>query len=33
LDRLVASEGYTPANTRLICERCDREVQAERRYA
>jgi len=33
LDRVVASQGYTPANTRLICERCDRQVQVERGYA
>ncbi len=33
LDRVVASQGYTPTNTRLICERCDRKVQDERRYA
>lgn len=33
LDRIAASKGYTPENTRLICEKCDREVQAERRYA
>jgi ribosomal protein L44E len=33
LDRFVASQGYTPENTRLICESCDREVQAERGYA
>ncbi len=32
LDRIAASKGYTPENTRLICEKCDREVQAERRY-
>lgn len=33
LDRIVASQGYTESNTRLICELCDRKVQAERRYA
>jgi hypothetical protein len=33
LDRITASKGYTTENTRLICEKCDREVQAERRYA
>jgi hypothetical protein len=33
LDRLAAAKGYTAENTRLICETCDREVQAERRYS
>jgi hypothetical protein len=32
LDRLDAAGGYTEANTRLICESCDRRVQAERAY-
>jgi 5-methylcytosine-specific restriction endonuclease McrA len=32
LDRLVAAKGYNTGNTRLICEKCDREVQTERRY-
>lgn len=32
LDRLVAAKGYSAENTRLICEKCDREVQTERRY-
>ena len=32
LDRVAASRGYTSENTLLICEACDREVQAERRY-
>jgi len=32
LDRIEAARGYTAANTRLICEKCDREVQEERRY-
>jgi hypothetical protein len=32
LDRIAAAQGYTSENTRLICEKCDREVQAERRY-
>lgn len=32
LDRLVAFDGYTEANTRLICEACDRNIQAERGY-
>jgi hypothetical protein len=33
LDRLAAAKGYTAENMRLICEACDREVQAERRYS
>jgi hypothetical protein len=33
LDRLAAANGYTLGNTRLICEKCDREVQAARRFA
>lgn len=33
LDRLRAADGYTSENTRLICEPCDRRVQAERGYA
>ena len=33
LDRLTASKGYTTENARLICEKCDREVQSERGYA
>lgn len=32
LDRLVASAGYTAANTRLICQRCDVKTQASRGY-
>jgi hypothetical protein len=32
LDRFEAAKGYTSENTQLICEKCDREVQAERRY-
>jgi len=32
LDRIEAARGYTTANTRLICEKCDREIQEERRY-
>ena len=32
LDRLQAAGGYTPENTRLICEKCDRDVQAKRGY-
>lgn len=33
LDRFRAVDGYTPANTRLLCEACDRKVQIERGYA
>jgi hypothetical protein len=33
LDRTVASAGYTSENTKLICETCDRSIQAERGYA
>lgn len=33
LDRYVASQGYIAENTRLICELCDRKIQAERGYA
>ena len=33
LDRCRAADGYTAANTRLICETCDRKVQASRGYA
>lgn len=32
LDRFVASKGYVADNTRLVCEACDRKIQAERRY-
>lgn len=32
LDRLTAVAGYTPENTRLICESCDRATQVERGY-
>jgi hypothetical protein len=32
LDRIRAVDRYTMENTRVLCERCDREVQAERRY-
>jgi hypothetical protein len=32
LDRASAIDGYTPTNTRLICEKCDRAVQISRRY-
>ena len=33
LDRFRAVDGYIAANTRLICETCDRSVQASRGYA
>lgn len=33
LDRTRAADGYTAANTTLICEPCDRIIQAGRRYA
>lgn len=32
LDRLNAADGYTVENTRLICERCDRDMQAGRDF-
>ena len=32
LDRIHAIEGYTPENTHLICEKCDRETQRARGY-
>jgi hypothetical protein len=32
LDRLVASAGYTAANTRLIHQDCDTKTQVERAY-
>jgi hypothetical protein len=32
LDRIVAPAGYVPENTRLICESCDRLIQASRGY-
>lgn len=32
LDRLVASAGYTVANTRLVHHDCHRKQQAKRRY-
>jgi 5-methylcytosine-specific restriction endonuclease McrA len=32
LDRLVAIDLYTPQNTQLICERCDKQIQADRGY-
>lgn len=33
IDRIRAADGYTLENTRVLCEDCDRKVQAERRYA
>ena len=32
LDRLNGMEGYTVPNTRLICPKCDADVQKERGY-
>jgi hypothetical protein len=32
LDRLEAMKGYTPENTRLICQTCDIETQKRRGY-
>ena len=32
LDRIRAADGYKFENSRLICESCDRIVQAERRF-
>lgn len=32
LDRLHAIGGYTEANTRLLCQACDRQVQTERSF-
>lgn len=32
LDRLEAIGGYTPGNTRLLCPKCDVQVQCERGY-
>lgn len=32
LDRLDAATGYTPENTRLICEPCDRQNQTARGF-
>lgn len=33
LDRIRAVDGYTAANTRLLCPSCDTAVQASRGYA
>jgi ribosomal protein L44E len=32
LDRTEAMKGYTPENTRLLCQDCDTRVQQERGY-
>lgn len=32
LDRFVAEDGYTVENTRLLCDTCDKTVQAERKF-
>jgi len=32
LDRFAAIDGYTVANTRLICEDCDQSIQVSRVY-
>jgi ribosomal protein L44E len=32
LDRIETMKGYTPENTRLICQACDTRVQQERGY-
>jgi hypothetical protein len=32
LDRFSAIDGYTATNTRLLCEKCDRTIQAARGY-
>lgn len=33
LDRFRAMDGYTDANTRLLCPTCDTRIQGERGYA
>ncbi len=33
LDRMVAMDGYTEENTRLVCHECHRKMQAERGFA
>lgn len=33
LDRYRAADGYTAANTRLLCPTCDIKVQTERKFA
>jgi len=32
LDRFAAIDLYTPQNTQLLCERCDKQIQGERGY-
>lgn len=32
LDRLNAMDGYSEANTRLLCQSCDRETQSARAF-
>jgi hypothetical protein len=32
LDRIEPMEGYVQGNVRLLCEGCDRTIQAEREY-
>jgi len=32
LDRFDAAKGYTPENTRLVCQACDIEAQAAKGY-
>jgi ribosomal protein L44E len=32
MDRLEAMDGYTPANTRLLCTECDSNIQAKRGF-
>lgn len=33
LDRLNAMDGYTDENTRVLCPKCDKEVQQERNFS
>jgi hypothetical protein len=33
LDRFEAMKGYTPENTRLLCQPCDIRIQGERKYS
>lgn len=33
LDRIEAMNGYTPENTRLLCQKCDSKQQEERGFA
>jgi hypothetical protein len=33
LDRIVAVDGYTDANTRVLCPGCDGTVQAKRKFS